>query len=95
MVSIKSLEHNYIEEAVYRPTYQGTHRIACIWPFKQMNKHTFIAENRLPLGKDSTPRETAQLGPHGRLSIIDEHVEIQFLRRALLSETATAVHLLD
>ena len=56
-MSVKNLEHGYIQDAIYRPTYQGTDRIACIWLLEQMNKHTFIAENSFCMGVRGAPRE--------------------------------------
>ena len=57
-MSVKNLEHGYIQDAIYRPTYQGTDCIACIWLLEQLNKHTFIAENRFCMGVKGPPSGT-------------------------------------
>jgi len=58
------------------------------------NQRTIIFAPQ-PLWDDSTPREVGAAWASSQVSMVDEHEEIQFLRRVRLSETATGVRLLD
>src|SRR5215472_17939617 len=49
IVSVKDLEHGYIQSAVYRPTHEGTDGIARVGGFKHMNKHAHLQSSRVAL----------------------------------------------